>query len=172
MAAAGGTGLPDEVDDFHRGVYDWEDEPDDRNEQHGRGLDFGLLVLRVGALLLLPHGVAKAQDIGGFTDQVASNIVGGAAPELIAWLVLTGQTALPVLLAVGLFARAAAFLVTAMMAAVWGLAIVTRLDYRALDASGGLTGESALLYVALTLPLLFTGAGRWSLDAMRTGGRP
>ena len=172
MASAGGTRLPDEADDFHRGVYDWEGEPDDRAEQHGRGLDFGLLLLRLGTLLLLPHGVAKAQDVGAFTDQVATNLVGGAAPEVVAWLVLAGQTALPVLLAVGLFTRPAAFLVAAMMAAIWGLAIVTRLDYRALDASGGLTGEAALLYVALALPLAFTGAGRWSLDAMRTGGRP
>ena len=37
---------------------------------------------------------------------------------------------------------------------------------------GALTGENALLYVALALPLVFTGAGRWSLDSLRTAGRP
>ena len=107
-----------------------------------------------------------------FTDVVATNLVGGAAPELIAWLVVLGQVGLPVLLGVGLFTRPAAFLVAAMMAAIWGLAVVTRFDYTLLTGTGGLTGEPALLYVALALPLVFTGAGRWSLDAMRTDGRP
>ena len=44
--------------------------------------------------------------------------------------------------------------------------------YRPLADDGGLTGERALLYVVVALPLAFTGAGRWSLDSMRTGGRP
>lgn len=153
--------------DYHRSVYDWDDEPLDRPEAHSRGLDFGLLLLRLGALLLLPHGVAKATRADAFVGVVADNLVGAAAPELIAWIVVLGQLGLPLLLAVGIFTRPAAFLTAAMMASIWGLAVVTRVDYTPISDTGGLTGEPALLYVALTLPLAFTGAGRWSLDGMR-----
>jgi putative oxidoreductase len=162
-----------EADDYHREVYGWDDDdPDDRPEAHSRGLDFGLLALRLGSLLLLPHGFNKLVDMPAFTGTVADNLVGGTAPELIAWLVALGQVGLPVLLTVGLFTRPAAFLLAALMAGIWALAVVTRFDYTLLTEAGGLTGEAALLYVALALPLAFTGAGRWSLDSMRTDGRP
>lgn len=163
----------DEVtDSYHRPVYGWEDEEVEDRELHGRGLDFGLLLLRLGSLLLLPHGLAKAADLDAFVRQVGGNVVGGQAPELFAWLIMLGQIALPVLLAIGLFTRPSAFLTTGMMLAIWSLAIVARLDYTPLDpTTGALTGEPALLYAVLTLPLVFTGAGRWSADAMRTADR-
>jgi putative oxidoreductase len=59
-----------------------------------------------------------------------------------------------------------------MMSAIWALVVLAGKDYTPMTGSGAVTGESDLLVVALTLPLAFTGAGRWSLDAMRTGGRP
>lgn len=157
--------------DYHREIGDWDEgEPYDRPEAHGRGLDFGLLLLRLGTLLLLPHGLAKASDMEAFTRTVASNFIGGQAPEFFAWMVMLGQIALPILLAVGLLVRPAAFLAAAMMACIFALVIYPRLDYTALSETGGLTGENALLFLALTLPLVFTGAGRLSLDGMRTGG--
>jgi putative oxidoreductase len=174
------TPLPDDADDpqqadphYHREVYDdWDQEVAPGPELHSRGLDFGLLLLRLGLLLLLAHGVAKAVDMPAFARQVDGNLVGAQAPELFAWTVMVGQVALPVLVAVGLFTRPAAFLLAASMAAIWVLEIFLRGDYRPLTDDGSLTGEPALLYVALALPLAFTGAGRWSLDFLRTGGRP
>lgn len=165
----------DEAAPMHRGVYDdWDEDAalDGDYEAHSHGLDFGLLLLRLAALALLPHGVAKATDMDAFTSLVDSNLVGGQAPELFAWLIMLGMVGLPILIAVGLFARPAGFLCAAMMSTVFALAILPRFDYQLLDDVGALTGESALLYVALTLPLTFTGAGRWSLDSMRTAGRP
>ena len=163
-----GTGTdPDDDARYHRETDDWELATAIIEETHDRGLDFGLLVLRLGSLLLLPHGLAKAADMPAFTRAVDSNVVGGQAPELFAWLVMLGQVALPVLLTVGLLTRPAAFLCAAMMASIWALAVLTRLDYTVLADHGGLTGENALLLDALTLPLAFTGAGRWSLDRMR-----
>ena len=167
-----GTQHEDEAERYHREVYDWDSPGDARDEIHAAGLDFGLLLLRLSTLLLLPHGIAKAQDLDGFIRAVDSNLVGSQAPELFAWMVLLGQLVLPVLIAVGLLTRPAAFACAAMMTAIWGLVIATRLDYTLLSETGGLTGESALLFIALTLPLAFTGAGRWSLDAMRTQGNP
>jgi putative oxidoreductase len=174
------TPLPDDADDpqqpdqrYHREVYDdWGEEVAPGPELHSRGLDFGLLLLRLGLLLLLAHGVAKAVDMPAFVRQVDGNVVGGQAPELLAWLVMGGQVALPVLVAVGLFTRPAAFLLAASTAAIWILEIFLRTGYRPLADDGSLTGEAALLYVALSLPLAFTGAGRWSLDFLRTGGQP
>lgn len=167
------SGQPPHPEDYHREMYDWdEDERLDRPEAHSRGLDFGLLVLRLATLLLVPHGVHKLLDMSAFTRSVADNVVGAVAPELVAWLVALGQVGLPVLLALGLFTRPAAFLAAALMAGIWALAVVTRFDYTLLTPTGGLTGENALLLVGLTLPLAFTGAGRWSLDSMRTDGRP
>ena len=158
---------------YHREVYDdWAEDLGPQEESHGRGLDFGLLMLRLGLLLLVPHGVAKAVDMPAFVREVQSSFLGAQAPELVAWTTMIGQVALPVLVAVGLFTRAAAFLVAAMMAATWVLAIYLRLDYAPLTPEGALTGEPVLLYLVLVLPLAFTGAGRWSLDWMRTGGRP
>lgn len=159
---------------YHREVDDdWDEgEPVLLPEAHSRGLDFGLLLLRLGLLLLLPRGLDKAADMPGFVREVQGNLLGAQAPELFAWLIMLALVALPVLVAVGLFTRPAAFLVAACLATVWVLEVALRLDYVAVDADGALTGEPALLLVALALPLAFTGAGRWSLDAMRTGGRP
>lgn len=163
---------PDDHDDYHRDVYDrWEDQ-DDVGGGRSRGTDFGLLLLRLGLLLLVPHGLAKATDMAAFVETVDSNVVGAQAPEFFAWMVMLGQVALPLLVALGLFTRPAAFLVAAMMVTIWALMIYLRLDYTLLTETGGLTGEAALLYAVLALPLAFTGAGRWSADAMRTGGRP
>lgn len=163
---------------YHREVDDpsaWDDDAYALTgpvEAHGRGLDFGLLLLRCGSLALVPHGLHKAVDMPAFTGAVATSFVGAQAPEVIAWVVMLGQVALPLLLAIGLFTRPAAFLLAAMMSAIWALMFVVRVDYTMLGPQGELTGESALLYLALTLPLVFTGAGRWSLDSLRTAGRP
>ncbi len=158
---------------YHREVYDeWEQEATQEAEIHSRGLDFGLLLLRLGLLPLLPHGVHKAVDMPGFVREVEANVIGGQAPEFFAWMIMIGQVALPVLVAVGLFTRPAAFLVAASMVTIWILAVYLRLDYAPLTPEGALTGEPALLYLALALPLVFAGAGRWSLDSMRTAGRP
>lgn len=147
-------------------------------EAHGRSLDLGLLLLRLAALPLVLHGAAKAVAMPGFTAAVADNLVGGQAPDLFAWLLMLGQVALPLLIAVGLFTRPAAFLLAAMMATIWAFVVYLGGDYQVLDArpagagGGGLTGENVLLYAGLALPLVFTGAGRWSVDGLRTGGRP
>lgn len=159
--------------DYHRDVYDdWQEVPDGDTEAHSHGLDFGLLLLRLASLPLLAHGLHEAGDMAGFVDEVADHPLGAQSPEFLAWLLMLGQVALPVLLAVGLFTRPAAFLAAGMMAAIWALTVPLSVGYAPLTPQGALTGEALLLYVGITLPLAFTGAGRWSLDAMRTAGRP
>lgn len=162
--------------DYHREVDDaWD--PDDYAvvgpvEAHGRALDLGLLLLRLGCLALVFRGVHKAVDMPTFTREVSSNFIGGQAPDLFAWLVMLAQVALPVLIAIGLFTRPAAFLVAGLMVTIWVFTVYLRLDYVPLGPDGELNGEVTLLYLALTLPLVFTGAGRLSVDSLRTAGRP
>lgn len=172
----GTTPPEDELGDYHREVGDPFDDDSfavtGPVEAHGRGLDFGLLLLRAASLPLLVHGVQAAVDMPAFTREVASNVVGAQAPDFVAWLVMLSLIALPVLLVVGLFTRPAAFLLAALMATIWVLMVYLRLDYTPLADDGGLTGESLLLYLGLTLPLVFTGAGRLSVDSLRTAGRP
>lgn len=168
----------DDADRYHHEVDDpraWDNDAfavTGPVEAHGRGMDFGLLLLRLAGLMLVPHGVHKALDIPAFTEAVAANVVGAQAPDLFAWVVMLSQVVLPVLIALGLFTRPAAFLLSGLMAAIWLLMVALRTDYAVLGQHGELTGENALLYLALALPLVFTGAGRWSLDGLRTGGRP
>ncbi|WP_431472872.1 DoxX family membrane protein [Ornithinimicrobium sp. W1665] len=161
-------------EDYHHDVHDdWEDlDGSPAPEVHSRSLDLGLLLLRLGALLLVTRGLDKAVDLQTWIGAVDDHVLGAQAPELVAWLVLLGQLVLPLLLVVGLFTRPAAFLLAALMAAPWVLTVYPRLDYTVLGEGGAVTGEPTLLYLALTLPLVFTGAGRWSLDAMRSTGRP
>lgn len=125
--------------------------------------DVGLLILRLSTLIMVLHGIKKATGYAGFVDGLREHAFGRIAPDVFGFLIVAGQLVLPVLIAVGLFTRLSALALAAMMASSYALYIVPTapiIDPR----TGGLSGESALLYVALALPLFFTGAGRFSLD--------
>ncbi|NNG21327.1 DoxX family protein [Naumannella sp. ID2617S] len=134
-----------------------------------RWTDFGLLLLRVLPIIMVLHGIHKAQGYSGFRDTVAKNHFGAMAPDVFSVMIVAGQIALPILIALGLFTRLAGLLEAVMMGFVWVLMFILQawIDPR----TGGVNGESALLYVFLTLPLLFTGAGRYSLDHLIGRGR-
>lgn len=169
-------GPVDDDADFHREVGDTWDDDDyavtGPVEAHGRGLDFGLLLLRLGPLPLILYGLNAAVDMPAFTDEVAGNLLGAQAPDFFAWLVMLSLVGLPVLVVLGLFTRPAAFLIAGLMALVWAVTIYPRTGYTVLTPEGAITGENAVLYLLLTLPLVYTGAGRLSVDGLRTGGRP
>ncbi|OYO18324.1 hypothetical protein CGZ93_15120 [Enemella dayhoffiae] len=134
-----------------------------------RWTDFGLLLLRVLPIIMVMHGIHKAQGYSGFRDTVAKNQFGAIAPDVFALMIVAGQIALPILIALGLFTRLAGFFEALMMAFVWVLMFILQawMDPK----TGGINGESALLYVFLTLPLVFTGAGRYSIDYLIGRGR-
>ncbi|WP_337061631.1 DoxX family protein [Kineococcus sp. G2] len=120
----------------------------------------GLLLLRLvtGALLLV-HGVPKLADPAGATGTAAA--VGAPFPEVAGWLVVLGEVGLGVLLLVGLLTRVAGGLLVLQMAGVWLLVHAPQ----GFLVEGQVNGENALLLGAAGLALLFTGAGRFSLDA-------
>lgn len=133
-------------------------------EADPRGLDFGLLLLRLFTLALVFHGFNKITHAEGFIGGLENFPVGKLAPDLFGWMIILGQLALPILVAIGLFTRTAAALIAIMMIAIWVFVDFMSPDYTFLGEHGEIFGESALQYAWLTIPLVFTGAGRYSVD--------
>jgi len=114
-----------------------------------------LSVLRVVvALLFLEHGLMKlfhfpAAQPGTPDPLPAMLMVAG-------WMELAGGA----LLALGLFTRPVAFLLSGEMAVAYFMAHAPKGFYPALNM-----GEMAVLYCFVFFYFIFAGAGPWSLDA-------
>ena len=112
-------------------------------------------ILRImAALLFLAHGSAK---LLGFP---ASDMSPPAMslPWIAGVLELFGGT----LLALGLFTRPVAFLLSGQMAVAYFLAHAPESFFPLLNG-----GDAAVLYCFVFLYLFFAGPGPWSLDAIR-----
>ncbi len=119
-----------------------------------------LLVLRlgVGGSMLATHAVVQLRRMESFTKAIANRITETAAAEL-AWTVTAVEVVCSILLMLGLFTRVAAMpLVLVMLGA---LAFVHRMD------PWDPMQERAVLYMLAFTTLVGTGAGKFSLDAMR-----
>ena len=129
--------------------------------------DFGLLVLRLtGLMLAFGHGLGKLppneQMVGGVSS------MGFPAPALFAWLAALSEFGGGLLLALGLFTRPAALMVVLTMAVA--AFRVHANDPWFMTGQGG-AKEPALLFLLPALALLFTGSGRFGLDALFRGRR-
>lgn len=117
--------------------------------------DFGLLVLRLGAgLMMMGHGLGKVQDLVAGKTAFADPIGIGAAPSLALAAFAEFFCALAVV--VGFKTRWTAVPVVATM-------LVAALVFHAGDPWG--KKEFPLLYATAFLTLVFTGGGRYALDA-------
>ena len=119
-------------------------------------------VLRIAAsLLFLQHATAKLfafPHVGSFDNlQVASLLGVAGAIELVGG----------VLVLVGLFTRAAAFILSGQMAVAYFLAHAPQGFFPLLNQ-----GELAALYCFVFLYLAAAGGGAWSLDEQRAPRRP
>ena len=115
-----------------------------------------LLRIMVG-LLFLEHGTAK---LFGFPS--------GAFPGPIALFSLVGLSAIlefvgGLLLAVGLFTRATAFILSGEMAVAYFMAHAPKGFFPILNH-----GEPAIIYCFVFLYLAAAGGGAWSVDAVRS----
>ena len=116
----------------------------------------------VVALLFFEHGLSK---LLGFPQQPTP------PPELfsLAWFSGAMEFAGGALAAVGLFTRAAAFIMSGEMAVGYFMAHAPRSFFPLINH-----GDGAILYCFVFFYLVFAGPGPWSLDALiwpRTGGR-
>ncbi len=114
-----------------------------------------LSLLRImAALLFMEHGLMKLFHFPasqpGAPDPLPTILT------VAAWLELVGGG----LLALGLFTRPVAFLLSGQMAVAYFMAHMPQGFYPALNG-----GEAAVLYCFTFLYLAFAGGGEWSLDA-------
>lgn len=114
-----------------------------------------LSILRiVAALTFMTHGTMK---IFGFPAAMPG---GGELPLLMVvagWLEIVGGG----LLAIGLFTRPVAFILSGMMAVAYFMAHATKGFFPALNG-----GEPALLFCFIFLYMACAGGGPWSVDAL------
>ena len=115
-----------------------------------------LSVLRImAALLFMAHGTMK---LFGFPDS------GRPGPELFSLMGFAGTLEVVggALLAIGLFTRPVAFILSGMMAVAYFMAHAPQ-DFFPIKNGG----ESAILFCFVFLYLVAAGAGPWSVDAAR-----
>ena len=119
--------------------------------------DIGLLLGRLimGFSLLLAHGIGKVPPDPGFATRVGE--MGFPAPMLFAWLAAIAETVGAFLIAIGLLTRPAALYVTGHFMFV---VLVAHSGDSFSDR------ERAFLFMTFALIFLFTGAGRFSVDAL------
>jgi putative oxidoreductase len=126
------------------------------------GGDLGRVLLRVvtGFLLFWLHGINKLPPSDGFIDRVGQ--LGAPAPELFAWLAAAAEVGGALLVAVGLLTRPAALYVTLHF-------VIVVLVAHAGDALGD--RELPMLFLTIYAFFALAGAGRYSVDALISGGR-
>ncbi|MBY0510214.1 MAG: DoxX family protein [Rhodospirillaceae bacterium] len=116
-----------------------------------------LSVLRImSALLFIEHGTMK---LFGFPAAMPG-MEGGLPPMLMAAAIL--EIGGGVLLAIGLFTRPVAFILSGMMAVAYFLAHAPQGFFPVLNQ-----GEGAILFCFIFFYLAFAGGGCWSIDAVR-----
>ncbi|SFG62508.1 DoxX family protein [Prevotella sp. KH2C16] len=125
-----------------------------------RNQDLGLLVLRVsiGGLMLF-HGVSKLLHGVGFIEGM---LAGLGLPGFIAYGCLLAELVGAAFILVGLWTRAAAFVLTGNM--VVAILMAHSSQIFSLDPmTGGLLIEDPLLFLLGAAALCFTGGGRYAL---------
>ena len=128
-----------------------------------RCTDLGLLVLRLtlGLAMIWLHGLGKLKGFSQMSGQFPSVFGLGSSTSLV--LAIIGEVVLPTLIVVGLFTRFAALGATITMAVAYFVIHGGAL-------SGQNSGEMAFLYMVGFGALIFSGAGRHSLDAKLGNG--
>ena len=121
-----------------------------------------LAVLRiVTAYLLMPHGTAKLFAIPH--EKMFDGL------QLMSLMGLAGVLEVfgGLLVLIGLFTRPAAFVLCGFMAVAYFMAHASQGNVLVPMLNGG---ELAVLYCFVFLYLVYSGAGAWSVDAMRKRG--
>jgi putative oxidoreductase len=122
--------------------------------------DLGTLMLRIGAgsLMFVNHGLNKLTNFGRLSSGF-SNPLGLGSPATLS-LVIFAEVFCSALVILGLFTRLAC--IPLVFSLAFAFFNVHHMNYS--GGQGG--GESALLFGICFLALLFTGAGRISMDRL------
>ncbi len=127
-----------------------------------RNTDIGLLILRVlpGLFLLLSHGWSKLTRVPGIFESFPDPIGMGSAVS--AGVAIFAEVVCALLVVVGVFTRFAAIPIVILL-------LIAAFVIHADDPWG--KKEFALIYCVPFLVLIFTGAGKYSLDSLIQRGR-
>ena len=119
--------------------------------------DLGLLLFRVfiGLAMAFAHGLGKVPPPEQLVSGVAA--IGFPVPVLFAWAAALSELVGGILIAVGLFTRISSLSLGFTM-------IIAAFVVHAADPFQ--VKEMALLYLASCVLLIFTGAGKYSLDKL------
>lgn len=119
-----------------------------------------LSILRiVSALIFMAHGTQK---LLGFPASDATPAV-----LSLGWIAGVLELFGGALLAIGLFTRPVAFLLSGLMAFAYFIAHAPQSFYPVQNG-----GDAAILYCFVFLYIVFAGPGPWSVDAMRGRATP
>jgi len=122
--------------------------------------DFALLFLRItaGLTMLLNHGMVKVLNFSSLTEKFPDVIGIGRVPGLI--LIIFAEFICAGLITVGWLTRFAALVLAVGMGVAFFVAHGAKLSQPG-------SGELALVYLFISLTLLFAGAGRFSVDGKK-----
>jgi putative oxidoreductase len=121
--------------------------------------DTGKFILRVllGVLVLL-HGISKLRGgVGGVSGLLAEH----GLPTALAYLSYIGEVVAPILLIIGLYARAAGAIVVINM--LFAVSLVHMSQLSGLNSQGGWQLELQGMFLFSALAIVFLGAGRFSI---------
>lgn len=130
--------------------------------------DIGLTIARIclGLGMAIGHGFSKVFPDGGFgpSEQFINGVakLDFPAPTVFAWLAALTEFLGGLLLAAGLLTRPAAFFLAGNMFVAAFLAHANDPFW----AAGGANKEFALLYCVPFVMFIFTGGGRFAVDAL------
>lgn len=126
--------------------------------------DVGLLVLRVfGGGLLFLHGWHK---LFAGTENQQGMMADAGIPGFFMHLYIVSEVIAPVLLVLGIFTRLSALSIVVTMLVIL---YVLPFPIMALNEHGAWVVELQVLYLAIPLGLFFTGPGRFSVRANKSG---
>ena len=131
--------------------------------------DFGLMLARVatGGIMAYAHGRGKVWNEEGFgpPGYLIKGVteMGFPVPTAFAWAAALTEFLGGILLALGLFTRPAALALTFNMAVA---AFVAHAKDPWFSTGSGAAKEPALMFLIPFAMFLFTGAGRFSIDAL------
>ena len=124
--------------------------------------DYGLLILRValGFSMLMLHGRGKMLDFSGTVAKFPALF--GLPANVNLGLAIFAEVVCSALLIAGLFTRFAALILAITMGVAFFFVHKSALVDVA--ATGAKSGELAMVYLVAYVTLLFTGAGKFSVD--------
>ncbi|MBC7538652.1 MAG: DoxX family protein [Bacteriovorax sp.] len=140
---------------------------------HHKSTDFGLLILRItiGLLLFISHGMDKLSQIG--TDSAAHFLpIFGLSPHLSHFIAACAEGIGSIFIIIGLFTRFTSLLLIITMTLAALVAIASNTFYPLWIPSNlpeykvvmSPFKEYSLLYGSVFFSLIFSGAGRYSID--------